>query len=152
MPARRIDQILQGLPEIIARQARQIAELQQAYSEVVHPSLAASSRPGVIHEGRLTLFASNGAVAAKLKQSSPSLLLSLRERGYEVNLIEVRVQVLKSAAPPARSNKKASTINAQALSGLSELAKRLPLSPLRSALERLLANQRRRRPGEKKTR
>jgi predicted transcriptional regulator len=146
MSAQRLDQFLRGLPEALAQPARRLAVLQRAYSDVVPPALAASSRAGAFHEGRLTLFATNGAVAAKLKQVLPGLLLGLRELGWEINVIEVRVQVSGAPARAAPREKNARKISAQGLRSLTELANRLPASPLRSAVENLLAAQRR-RPG-----
>jgi hypothetical protein len=147
MPAQRLDQFLRGLPEALAQRARQLAVLQRTYSDIVPPALAASSRAGVLQEGRLTLFATNGAVAAKLKQVLPGLLLGLRKLGWEINSIEVRVQVSGAPRREALRDKNTRKISAQGLRSLTELANRLPASPLRSAVEHLLAAHRR-RPGQ----
>lgn len=143
MPARRIGYFLHGLPESLARRAQQAAVLQQAYSEIAPPALLPMSRVGALSAGRLTLFADSGSVAAKLKQVSPSLLLKLQERGLEVNLIEVRVQVREGPTRPPEVDKKRRKISDQTLGQLYGLAQALAPSPLREALENLLARQRR---------
>lgn len=144
MPAAKLGQFLRGLPEPLVRRARRLAELQQAYSETAPRALLAFSRVGAFQEGRVTLFAANGAVAAKLKQLLPELLLGLQNRG-EVNLIEVKVQVSATPPVPAPPGPGTRKISPQGLKSVKQLAARLPPSPLRSALESLVAAQRRRR-------
>jgi hypothetical protein len=143
MPARRIGSFLNCLPEPLARRAQQAAILQQAYREIAPPALLPMSRVGALSAGRLTLFADSGSVAAKLKQVSPNLLLKLQERGLEVNLIEVRVQVREAPAAAAKRDKKHRKISDQGLARLERLAQGLAPSPLREALQSLLAHQRR---------
>lgn len=148
MPARRIGSFLSGLPEPLARRARQAAILQQAYSEIAPPALLPMSRVGALSAGRLTLFADSGPVAAKLKQVSPNLLLKLQERGLEVNLIEVRVQVRERSGALLLDDKKRRRISDQALDQLETLAHGLAPSPLKQALESLLVRQGRKSPGK----
>jgi hypothetical protein len=143
MPARRIDFFLRALPESLARRARQAVLLQQAYNELAPPALAPVSRVGALSAGRLTLVADSGSVAAKLKQVSPSLLLKLQKRGLEVNRIEVRVQVPAHPVRDSERDKKHRKISRQALDSMAGVAGRLAPSPLRQALERFLASQRR---------
>ncbi|MGH8710041.1 MAG: hypothetical protein ACREVA_01790, partial [Burkholderiales bacterium] len=80
------------------------------------------------------LFADNGAVAAKLKQLTPSLLVKFQKRGYEVTAIRVEVQPPPRQAPPRKKIR----LSGKAADHLQELAERLPVSPLRAALEGLL--------------
>jgi len=143
MRPHRLDYFLRGLPEALAYRVRQLASLQQAYREIAPPALASVTRVGACSQGRLTLFADSGAVAAKLKQVSPVLLLELQKRGLEVNLIEVRVQVSGNPARLAKIDKKLRKISPQALDGVARLADRLAPSPLREALQGLLSAQRR---------
>lgn len=148
MPSRRIGSFLGGLPEPLARRAQQVALLQRAYGEVAPPALLPMSRVGALSAGRLTLYADSGPVAAKLKQLSPSLLLGLQKRGLEVNLIEVRVQVgaRPGSAPIGERNSR--KISDQSLDQLASLAQSLGPSPLREALQSLLARQGRKPPGK----
>jgi len=143
MQPQRLDYFLRGLPDALAHRVRQLVSLQQAYREIAPPALASVTRVGAYSQGRVTLFADSGAVAAKLKQVSPVLLLELQKRGLEVNLIEVRVQVSGRPARLAKSDKNHRKISPQALDGVARLAGRLAPSPLREALQRLLAAQRR---------
>ena len=143
MRPQRLDFFLRGLPDALARRVRQLVNLQYSYREIAPPALASVTRVGAYSQGRLTLFADSGAVAAKLKQVSPVLLLELQKRGLEVNLIEVRVQLSGGPARPAKSDKNHRKISPQALDGIARLAGRLAPSPLREALVSLVAAQRR---------
>jgi hypothetical protein len=146
MPARRIGSFLNGLPEALVRRAQQAAFLQRAYSEISPPALLPVSRVGALSAGRLTLFADSGPVAAKLKQVSPNLLLRLQKRGLEVNLIEVRVQVRARPDSTPAGERNARKISDKSLDQLESLAQGLSPSPLREALESLLAHQGRKPP------
>jgi hypothetical protein len=55
-------------------------------------ALAAHVRPGPVDENGWSLLAANAAVAAKLRQLQPRLEDLLRERGWEVSAIRVKVQ------------------------------------------------------------
>ena len=55
-------------------------------------ALAAHVRPGPVDESGWSLLAANAAVAAKLRQLQPRLEDLLRERGWEVSAIRVKVQ------------------------------------------------------------
>ncbi|HSD60132.1 MAG TPA: DUF721 domain-containing protein [Burkholderiales bacterium] len=143
MQPQRLDHFLRGLPDALAQRVRQLVSLQKAYREISPPALASVTRVGAYSQGRLTLFADSGAVAAKLKHVTPVLLLELQKRGLEVNLIEVRVQVSGSPRRLAKPDKNHRKISAQALDSVAQLADRLAPSPLREALQDLLAAQRR---------
>lgn len=55
-------------------------------------TLAAHVKPGPIDDAGWSLLAANAAVAAKLRQLQPRLEELLRERGWEVSAIRVKVQ------------------------------------------------------------
>ncbi|PPE68995.1 DUF721 domain-containing protein [Caldimonas thermodepolymerans] len=79
-----------------------LARLQQlmressARFEVVRPllppALAAHVKPGPVDEQGWSLLAPNGAAAAKLRQLQPRLEEALRQRGWQVSAIRVKVQ------------------------------------------------------------
>lgn len=83
----------------------------------------------------LTIAADNGAVAAKLRQMTPNLQKTLQECGYEVTLIQVRVQV-SHLAPVSTPTKP--VLSTGGKKQLSELADTLADSPLKRALQGLL--------------
>ena len=55
-------------------------------------ALARHVRPGPVDEEGWSLLADNAAVAAKLRQVKPRLESLLREQGWQVSSIRVRVQ------------------------------------------------------------
>jgi hypothetical protein len=75
---------------------QQLLQDSKARFEAVRPALpaalAASVAPGPIDETAWTLLAANASVAAKLRQLRPRLEALLRERGWEPNAIQIRVQ------------------------------------------------------------
>ena len=122
-----------------------LTAMQQAFMEIAPPQLAQRCTVGGFFEGNLTLCAYNGAIAAKLRQILPSLLLKFRARGYEITAIRVTVQANYrsitrhelSANGPAGRRK----IGQAGMKSLSGLAAGLPQSPLKTAVESLLKKQ-----------
>ena len=55
-------------------------------------TLTAHVKPGPVDESGWTLLAANAAVAAKLRQLQPRLEETLRERGWTVSVIRVKVE------------------------------------------------------------
>ena len=137
MPTRKIGSYLDATPTLhsLVKQAQCLIEMQQVFTESAPKPLALSGRVGRFAHSSLLLFADNGAVAAKLKQLTPSLLINFQKRGYKVTAIRVEVQPPHPPAPPRRKV----GLSGKALGHLQELAARLPPSPLRSSLERFLA-------------
>jgi len=125
--------------QALASQVNQLASLQKIWSEIAPPALQLHSRVGGITQRRITVFADNGAVAAKLKLLAPTLLKNLQIKGVEVTSIRVEVQV-KSV--PKRPKKAPRDLSESAAGSLSSLAGKLPESPLRTALERLASKGR----------
>lgn len=54
--------------------------------------MAAHVKPGPVDEAGWSLLAANASVAAKLRQLQPRLEELLRERGWQVSAIRVKVQ------------------------------------------------------------
>ena len=137
MPARKLGFYFDATPALqsLVRQAQRLIEMQQVFTEIAPEPLAQSGRVGQFARSSLLLFADNGAVAAKLKQLTPSLLVKFQKRGYEVTAIRVEVQPPSRPAPPRKKIR----LSGKATDHLRELAASLPASPLRAALEGLLA-------------
>jgi len=72
--------------------AHQLVEDQLIFLKLIPSHLAQHCNLGRISDGKLTILAENGAIAAKLKQISPSLLLKFQELGWEVTAIQILVQ------------------------------------------------------------
>lgn len=118
----------------LASQVGQLAGLQKTWNDIVPQALQAHTRVGGISHRRITVFADNGAVAAKIKLLAPTLLKNLKIKGVEVTSIRVEVQV--KSVPP-RLYKPPRRLSRKAADSLTGLAEALPDSLLRSALERL---------------
>ncbi|MDO9312378.1 MAG: DUF721 domain-containing protein, partial [Nitrosomonas sp.] len=65
---------------------------QLIFSKLVPAQLAQHCVLSRTSNGRLTIMTENGAIASKLKQISPSVLLKLQELGWEVTSIQILVQ------------------------------------------------------------
>ena len=122
-------------------QANQLTLMQQTFVEIAPPQLAGHSTLGWFSEGNLTLYASSGAIAAKLKQISPSLLLKFQKKGYEVTAIRVAVQAYNHINSMDNLVDKNLRMGPVGMESLSQLAAGLPVSPLKTAVESLLKKQ-----------
>lgn len=119
--------------------------MQQIFMKIAPPQLAQHCTVGGFFEGNLTIYAHNGAVAAKLRQTLPSLLLKFQTRGYEVTAIRIAVQANYNAIGgndlSGNLSKKKLRIGQAGRESLNGLAAELPPSPLKSAVESLLKKQ-----------
>jgi len=118
----------------ISGKVRQLRAIQLLYEQVAPPSLLRSSHVAQMEHNVLTLAANNSAIASKLRQMTPELVRQLQLHGCEVTGIQVRVQV---TLPSVTRTAAPSSLSAQGKQQLSELAKTLGDSPLKSALQRL---------------
>ncbi|SEK31903.1 DUF721 domain-containing protein [Nitrosovibrio tenuis] len=110
--------------------------MQQVFMEIAPPQLAQHCALGGFSQRKLTICAPNGAIAAKLRQTMPSLLLKFQAKGYEVTAIRVAVQANSAyvkGSPAARPQ-----IDQGGVESLHRLAADLPQSPLKEAVESLL--------------
>src|SRR5436309_2208188 len=77
-------------------QARRLIELREILAGVLPESLARCCSIANYKQGKVVIFAANGATAAKLKLMLPTLSEQLSKRGIEVTGLEVCVQPLAS--------------------------------------------------------
>lgn len=89
----------------------------------------------------MQIVATNGAIAAKLKQLASRLTVQFRERGQEVNRIEVMVQGRFFAEPGPPPPKRA-RLPLQAVAAIEDLAANMADASLRSALDRFAKRHR----------
>lgn len=136
MSEKRVGLLIDSLPELQAlnREIRQRMALQNVLAEVLPGNLATSASVALVKAGELILFADNGAVAAKLKQMAPRILISLRQRGYEITGIRLEVQVRIRDNPLPQ---KQISLSSEARNAIDLLSERLNASPLKAALKRL---------------
>jgi hypothetical protein len=136
MSEKRVGLLIDTLPELQAlnREIRQLMALQSVLAEVLPGNLATSASVALVKAGEMILFADNGAVAAKLRQMVPRILISLRQRGYEITGIRLQVQVSIRDNPLPQ---KQISLSSEARSAIDLLSERLKASPLKAALKRL---------------
>jgi hypothetical protein len=143
VPVQRIGDVIatSGDLQALTRKARRLRDLQQLLFEASPPSLAAASGVADLKSGTLIVVADNAAVAAKLRQLAPRLLLNLRESANEVTGIRVEVQV-KPHKIKAEEQITKRGLPADAIKEFAALSEGLPDSPLKNALGRLVARHR----------
>ncbi|TXI28435.1 MAG: DUF721 domain-containing protein [Nitrosomonas oligotropha] len=120
--------------------AQKLHEDQSTFSKLIPAQLAQHCNLGRIADGRLTIVAENGAIAAKLKQISPSLLLKLQKLEWQVTAIQILVQAdyaTKNTKPSARHgySKKKLKLSASGKACLNQLAATLPDSELKNTIQ-----------------
>ncbi len=120
----------------LVSQAGKVSAMQKIWCEIAPQPLNRHSQAGSIKHKRLTVYAENGPIAAKIKLLSPNLLTQLQKKGFEVTSIRVEVQVqvqsnsIKSNLPPRKLSKEASSL-------VFALADQLSGTELGNALKRL---------------
>lgn len=133
---RRLNALFKNNAELAAltTQAGNLTISQKHWEAVAPDSLKQLTQAGSIKHKRLTVYADNGAVAAKIKMLLPSLLTKLQKQGVEVTSIRVEVQVKSSPKKPAKQIR---NLSLQASSSLEKLATELGNSALGEAIARL---------------
>ncbi len=114
-------------------------KFQRALDSIILPELARHCRVGALSGESVCLYASNGAIAAKLRQLVPTLLTGFKKCGLEVTAIRVLVQAEPFRAEPRRPEKQ--PIGGEALDNMAQFTAKLKESPLKAALEALLTHQ-----------
>jgi hypothetical protein len=126
--------------EALMPQAKRLLELRITLAELLPESIARSCSIANYRQGKVIVFAENGAVAAKLKLLRPALCDRLSNRGIEVTAMEVEVQ------PPGLAPKlpeKTATMSTFAAESLTRLSAQLPDSELKNSIGRLARRERR---------
>ena len=143
MPAHKIDFYLNSSDSLraLARRARRIAELQQAFLKIAPQPLTQTCRIKQLRAETLFVLAENAASAAKLKQLAPSLLNAYQRQGFQVTSIRVEVQVTE-AMPSTATKFRRKRLSIESIENLERLAAELDDSPLKQALTNLAARQR----------
>jgi len=140
MQARSIQDCLKaegGLARLAGHAAR-LLRLQRLFESAVPRPLARGARVANLKLGRLVIHADNSAVAAKLRQITPTLVDVFRNEVAEITGIQVAVQPRPGTQPqaPAATHE---PLGDHAKQGLTSLAERLPGdSALSQALRRLV--------------
>lgn len=121
----------------LAGTARRLTELQQRYACLAPPRLVKASRVKAVRAGVLVIAADNPAVAAKLRQLVPRLLIHIRKNEPEVTGIQIEVQVnFRTESPAAALAAKA--LSVETIEQFRKLGERVSSPDLQSALGRLV--------------
>lgn len=133
----------EALKPIQDRLAR-ISRIQHSFAETLPPGLNESCRVATVEGSTLVIAAANGAVAAKLKQMLPRLLVKFQEnkkQEQQVTAISVVVQPSYFATDPGR--RAPVPREPMPIGKLAELAESLEDSPLKRTVERIRKNRER---------
>jgi len=125
-----------GAGQVLAH-ARLLTKLAHLYQDIAPANLRQASRLANYKSGIIVIHAANGVLAAKLRQLAPTLAQGFSKRGFECTGVQVKVQASESHAQSRTSTQK--PLSARAAGKLEGLRDALPASPLRAALETLLA-------------
>ena len=126
-----------GASKVLAH-ARLLIKLAHLYQEIAPMHLSQASRLANYKSGFVVIYAFSGAIAAKLRQMAPTLADGFSKRGIECNGVQVKVQARKFDVQSMTSTQK--PLSSRASGTLSSLRDSLPSSPLRAALDSLLAH------------
>ncbi|MCB1940680.1 MAG: DUF721 domain-containing protein [Candidatus Accumulibacter sp.] len=131
----------EGTGKVLAH-AKLLGKLAALYQQIAPPHLGQASALANYKSGMILIHASSGAVATKLRQLAPTLIDEFLKRGVECRGVQVKVQARdRRPAAPKPAPKPLSVATGERLTALRDS---LPASPLRDALENLLARAARR--------
>lgn len=134
-------------PELarLAKQAAEQRQLEKLWRSALPAGFAGLCEAVGVEGECLTVSTRSAAVASKLRQMEARLVLQLNDKGLKINAIRCRIQVERHThekiKPPKNLN-----ISPKALATIQAAAEQLPPSPLREALDALVAKRTRRPP------
>jgi hypothetical protein len=139
MPTHKIGNLLTAPGELktLSGKAQWLLRLQQEFLDAAPPALAQATRVKNFREGTLFILADNAAVAAKLRQLAPRLLVIIRKNQPQITGIQVAVQVRKSQNE-VRTKSKKETLSIDSIDKFRRLSEAVPDSPLKSAIAKLV--------------
>ena len=117
----------------------QVVQLQAACEQQL-PSLFNSCQVMQLREGTLHISAPNAALATRLRQVLPKLQQGLREKGWGVEQIRLKVQLMPTQPAPSPASEPR-VLSSSAIASFASLASQIEESPLRDALQNLLKHQ-----------
>ena len=120
--------------------AQRIGQL-QADCEQLLPTLFANSRALQIRESELQVAVPNAALATRLRQSLPKLQQGLREKGWAIDGIKLKVQPMSAELQRPVSKQAIHELPRHAVNSFAELASAMDQSPLRDALMKLVSSR-----------
>ncbi|SBT06868.1 conserved hypothetical protein [Candidatus Accumulibacter aalborgensis] len=129
-------QTADGAGKVLAH-ATLLARLARLYEEIAPRHLGQASSLANYKSGIVVIHASSGAIATKLRQMAPTLVDEISRRGIECSGIQIKVHARQ---PPEQARVPAlKPLSVRTSRELAALSDSLPASPLRQALDNLLA-------------
>lgn len=129
----RSDQVMAGLLPTLEKMAAL-----QTDAERLLPGVFTACRILQLREGQLHIAVPNAALATRLRQMLPKLQAGLRDKGWPVDGIRIKVQMMSGEnRGPDRPTAQA-VLSTHAVQAFAELAQSLEASPLRDALQSLV--------------
>jgi hypothetical protein len=126
----------EGAGSVLAH-ARLLMKLTHLYEGIAPAHLGQASSVANYKSGIIIIHATSGAVAAKLRQMAPRLADEFSKRGVKCTEVQVKVQAREIQVRSRTSTQK--PLSHETGEVLAGLTRTLPDSPLRAALETLLA-------------
>lgn len=123
-------------PGALFQAAQRLSRLEDGLRALLPPGMGAHVRLAPGRDQTIVLLVSNSALAARLRQQAPSLLEALRQRGWAIETLRIRVSLEQPPASPRPG--KTAHLGAGGIASFAALRDALPPSPLRDALERLV--------------
>lgn len=135
-------EVADGAGKVLAH-ARLLIKLAHLYQEIAPAHLGQASCLANYKSGIIVIHAASGAVAAKLRQLAPTLAEGFSKRGVECNGVQIKAQARENIEQSTTSTQK--PLSSRACLEIEGLRDSMPASPLRLALDTLLARSSRAR-------
>ncbi len=110
----------------------------QADAGRILPGVFTTCRVLQLREGQLHIAVPNAALATRIRQMLPKLQAGLREKGWPIDGIRIKVQMMSGEDRLPDRPALQTTMPTQAVQAFAELAQSLEASPLRDALQSLV--------------
>lgn len=119
----------------------------QSDADRLLPGTPGACRITQLQAGELLIAVPNAALATRLRQMLPKLQAALREKGWPIERIKLKVQMMSGEDRPPDRPPQPVELPPQAVQAFAELAQSLEVSPQNAALREALQSLVQRRLG-----
>jgi hypothetical protein len=127
----------------LLRTAHELLALQAALARILPPALGRRIRVARMDGHQITIMVPGPAHAARLRQLTDDAARKLREAGWPVDTIVVRIDAAPGLDETRKPLRETQPLNEQALQSFEDLQQQLAPSPLADAIAKLLRHHRR---------